>query len=114
MDSTVSRLDVAKLLYKLRNIHLNKTPTVASDDPLFITILNKSGTSFQALIDVEMIRKDTLKTLEMKLDPVRYYFVKDKIYNYGASLSNFQVYGYIYASSETITPVGVGTRRVQQ
>jgi hypothetical protein len=63
---------------------------------------------------VGMIRDDYLETLEMKLDTVTYYFGKTKIYNYGATLSNFQVYGYIYASSESITPIWVGTRRVQK
>lgn len=116
MDETVSRLDVAKLLYKLRNIYLNKNPTTKDENPLFIHIItnNGGGKLYQALIDVNMIRDDYLETLEMKLDTVTYYFGKTKIYNYGATLSNFQVYGYIYASSESITPIGVGTRRVQK
>ena len=116
MDEVVSRLDVSKILYKLRNIYLNKTPIVKDETPLFIHIITNNGDwkLYQALIDVNMIRDDYLETLEMKLDTVTYYFGKTKIYNYGATLSNFQVYGYIYASSESITPIGVGTRRVQQ
>jgi hypothetical protein len=116
MDEVISRLDVAKLLYKLRNIYLNKDPITKDDTPLFIHIItnNGGGKLYQALIDVNMIRDDYLETLEMKLDTVTYYFGKTKIYNYGATLSNFQVYGYIYASSESITPIGVGTRRVQK
>jgi|GEM_PF-1759310 len=114
MDEVVSRMDVSKLLYKLRNIYLNKTPVSASDRP-FIHIINKEdGTyAYQALIDVNMIRNDDLKTLEMKLDMVTYYFGKTNVHNYGATLSNYQVYGYIYASSDSITAIGVGTRRVQ-
>lgn len=116
MDDTISRMDVAKLLYKLRNIYLNKTPVVQNKTPLFIHIITNSGGGklYQAMIDTTMLRDDYLETLEMKLDTVTYYFSKDKIYNYGATLSNFQVYGYIYVSSESITPIGVGTRRVQQ
>jgi hypothetical protein len=115
MDETVSRLDVSKMLYKLRNIYLNTTPIVKNETPLFIHIvINGSSGSYQALIDTAMLRDDYLNTLEMKLDTVTYYFSKDKIYNYGATLSSFQVYGYIYASSESITPIGVGTRRVQR
>lgn len=117
MDEVVSRLDVAKLLYKLRNIHLNKRP-INKENPLFINIVSTTATSgdttYQALIDVDMIRNDSLETLEMKMDIVTYYFGKTKVYNYGATLSSFQVYGYIYASSESITPIGVGTWRVQQ
>jgi hypothetical protein len=115
MDETVSRLDVSKMLYKLRNIYLNTAPIVKNETPLFIHIvINGSSGSYQALIDVAMLRDDYLNTLETKLDTVTYYFSKDKIYNYGATLSSFQVYGYIYASSESITPIGVGTRRVQR
>lgn len=116
MDDTISRLEVAKMLYKLRNIYLNKTPIAKNETPTFIRIItnNGGGKLYQALIDVNMIRDDYMETLEMKLDTVTYYFGKTKIYNYGATLSNFQVYGYIYASSESITPIGVGTRRVQQ
>ncbi len=116
MDGVVSRLDVSKMLYKLRNIYLNKTPIIKNEISLFIKILSttNSGSSHQAIIDVDMIRNDSLETLEMKLDPVTYYFSKDKVYNYGTTLSSFQVYGYIYASSESITPIGVGTWRVQK
>lgn len=116
MDDTISRIEVAKMLYKLRNIYLNRTPITKNKTPAFITIITNSGWGklYQALIDVNMIRDDYLETLEMKLDTVTYYFGKTRIYNYGATLSNFQVYGYIYASSESITPVGVGTWRVQQ
>ncbi len=116
MDETVSRLDVSKMLYKLRNIYLNKNPIGKNETPLFIKILStsNSGAAYQAIIDVDMIRNDSLETLEMKLDPVTYYFSKDKVYNYGVTLSSFQVYGYIYTSSESITPIGVGTWRVQQ
>ena len=114
MDEVVSRLDVSKLLYKLRNIYLNKTPISESDKP-FIHIINKEDNqyAYQALIDVNMIRNDNLETLEMKLDTVTYYFGKSKVYNYGRTLSNYQVYGYIYASSDSITAIGVGSRRVQ-
>jgi hypothetical protein len=116
MDEVVSRLDVSKMLYKLRNIYLNRTPVSKNETPLFIHIVtnNGNGQLYQALIDLNMLRDDYLETLEMKLDTVTYYFSKDKIYNYGATLSSFQVYGYIYASSESITPIGVGTWRVQK
>jgi len=43
MDDTVSRLDVAKMLYKLRNIYLNKTPISKNDTPLFIHIITNNG-----------------------------------------------------------------------
>jgi hypothetical protein len=43
MDDTMSRMDVAKMLYKLRNIHLNKTPVTTNDSPLFIHIITNSG-----------------------------------------------------------------------
>lgn len=116
MDEVVSRLDVAKMLYKLRNIYLNRTPISKNETPLFIHIVtnNGNGQLYQALIDLNMLRDDYLETLEMKLDTVTYYFSKDKIYNYGSTLSSFQVYGYIYASSESIIPIWVGTRRVQK
>lgn len=116
MDEVMSRLDVAKLLYKLRNIYLNKNPITKDENPLFIHIITNSGgwKLYQALIDVNMIRDDYLETLEMKLDTVTYYFGKTKIYNYGATLSSFQVYWYIYSNSESITPIGVGTWRVQK